>query len=109
MFLCVGAFTALKVIQWITFEEPDFIVNIVLKNLYEEYDEPFEADQNRFDFALTFLSIKTESYKFVQYDPRYGDLTAHRIDMDMVGDEITFNQTLVKMSPCNTTSHYLGE
>ena len=70
MFLVVGAFTALKVIQWITFEEPDFIVNTVLKQLHEEYPEPFEASPNRFDFAFSFLSIKP--YKFVQYDPRYG-------------------------------------
>lgn len=70
MFLCVGAFTALKVIHWISHVEPDFVVNTVLKNLYDEYPEPFEAKPNRFEFAVTFLSIRP--YKFVQHDPRIG-------------------------------------
>ncbi len=70
MVLFVGVFSLLKVIRWLSFNEPDFIVNTVLRDMQTEYDEPFGAEENRFEFAVAFLSIRP--YKFVQHNPRIG-------------------------------------
>ena len=38
-------------------ENPDFVVNTVLKDMYLDYDKPFNATENRFELGVAFLSI----------------------------------------------------
>ena len=70
MILFVGAYSSLKLLQLFNHEQPDFIVNTVLKDMYNDYPEPFDAAENRFEFAVGFLSIRP--YKFKSHDPRIG-------------------------------------
>lgn len=68
--LVVGTYGVLRFAQMINHEQPQFIVNTVLKDMFNEFPEPFDAETNYFEFAVGFLSIKP--YKFVEFDPRYG-------------------------------------
>ena len=49
-------------------ENPDFVVNNVLKDMYLDYRTPFNATENNFEFSVAYLSIAP--YRFVEPDPR---------------------------------------
>ena len=79
----------------------------MLKDLYEQYPEPFRAGPNRFEFAVTFLSIRP--YKFVQHDPRLGQINMWRVDMDTTGHEIVFNKHPVPAPACSPESNFFED
>ena len=70
LMLLVGIFAGLKLLRMIKHDQPDFIVNTVLKDMNVDYPEPFDAQVNRFEFAVGFLSIRP--YRFEGHDPRIG-------------------------------------
>ena len=51
-------------------KQPDFIVNTVLKEMYKDFPEPFNARENKFEFAIAFLQIRP--YRYKAHDPRIG-------------------------------------
>jgi hypothetical protein len=95
----VGLFTALKMMQLVTHENFNFIMNSVLKDMYAEYPEPFYARENHFEFAVTFLSIRP--YKFVKHNPRFGHINVRMTHMDNTREEIVFEKHPLRMSPCD--------
>lgn len=107
MVLCVGGFSTLRLLQWLNFQEPDFIINSVLKDMHKEYDEPFWADENRFEFAVTFLSIRP--FKFVEHDPRIGQIEMRRVEMNTTGSEVIFNKFPASVAPCDSTQNFLDD
>ena len=62
----------------VTRGNPDFVVNTVLKDMYLDYETPFNATDNNFEFSVAFLSI--EPYKFVEPDPRIAQIYMSQID-----------------------------
>ena len=70
LILFIGFYGSLKLLRLVNHEQPDFIVNTVLKDMYTDYPEPFDAAENRFEFAVSFLSIRP--YRFKSHDPRIG-------------------------------------
>ena len=70
-----------------------------MKDMYTEYPEPFWASENRFELAVTFLSIRP--YRFVEYDPRLGKLNMRRVEQHIVEDEIYFNKFPMPTAPCD--------
>ena len=70
MILFVGIFSLLKFLEFLNYDQPNFIVNTVLKDMHVDYPKPIYADENRFEFAIAFLSILP--YKFKAHDPRIG-------------------------------------
>ena len=67
--------------------------------MYFDYPEVFMADENRFEFAVTFLSIRP--YKFVEHDPRIGQINMRRVEMSTLGEEIVFTKYPAKVGPCD--------
>lgn len=41
--ILVASYGSLKFLQLVTFSQPDFVVNTVLKDLHKDYPEPFYA------------------------------------------------------------------
>ena len=64
----IGFYTLVSLMRLITKDNPDFVVNTVLKDMYLDYSEPFNATENNFEFGVAYLSIKP--YRFVELDPR---------------------------------------
>ena len=70
MIVFLAGYSGIKFLQLINHEQPDFIVNTVLKDMYNDYPEPFNATENGFEFAVSFLSIRP--YRFEAHNPRIG-------------------------------------
>ena len=99
MILLLGFFSTLKFIRLISHDQPEFVVNTVMKDMFTEYPEPFWANENRFELAVTFLSIRP--YRFVEYDPRLGKLNMRRVEQHIVEDEIYFEKFPMPTAPCD--------
>lgn len=77
--IVVGSFGLLKTIRLVTHEQPEFIVNTVLKDMYVDYPEKLNAAENRFEFSVAFLSINP--YKIVPNDPRITKINMRTVEM----------------------------
>ena len=64
----IGFYALVSILRLIMKENPDFVVNTVLKDMYFDYDAPFNATENNFEFSVAYLSIAP--YRFVEPDPR---------------------------------------
>ena len=60
--LIVCSYGILKFNHVIFYEQPSFIKNTVLRNMYEEFPDPFNATENNFEIAIGFLSIRPFEY-----------------------------------------------
>ena len=49
--------------------------------MYADYPEPFNGEENNFEFAVAFLSIKP--YKFKANDPRIAQINMRTVEMNM--------------------------
>ena len=78
--MVVVSYSLIKLIRMVTHEEPDFVKNEVLKDMYNEYPEPFAANNNYFELAVGFLSISP--YLFVPHDETYGNWNFRQVTMD---------------------------
>ena len=105
--LTVGFYGILKLSMLINHEQPDFIVNTVLKDMYLDYPEPFNATENLFEFAVGFLSIRP--YRYVQYDPRYGNIHFRQVDMDQTGEEIIFKRLPTEPKICDPAVDFTSD
>lgn len=107
MFIIVAVFSygLLKVIRLFTFEEPDFIRNEVLKDMYLDYDEPFNAIDNRFEYAFAFLSILP--YKYVAHDERIGHIAMRSVELDQTGDQFIFIKTVTEFGFCDPDKDFI--
>ena len=56
--ICMLGYTVIKMIQMVMHQQPDFIVNTVLKDMYTEYPEVFPAKEAGFEFAVALISIR---------------------------------------------------
>lgn len=59
--LTVMSYSLLKVVRLFQHEEPDFVRNSVLKDMYGDFGT-INAASNRFEFAFAFLSIQPYRY-----------------------------------------------
>ena len=84
MVFLLGSYAILKMIRLLSHEQPDFIVNTVLKDMHADYPDPIYANETNFEFAVTFLSILP--YKFVKHDPRIGHINMRRVEMKHIED-----------------------
>ena len=80
----IGFYAIVSIMRLVLNGNPDFVVNTVLKDMYVDYNEPFNATDNNFEFGVAFLSIRP--YKFVELDPRYVQIDMRRVDMDSSGE-----------------------
>ena len=80
----IGFYTIVSILRLVLNGNPDFVVNTVLKDMYVDYNEPFNATTNNFEFSVAYLSIRP--YKFVEFNPRFGHIEMRRIDMDSTGE-----------------------
>lgn len=104
--LVVGSFALLKLAMLINHEQPDFIVNTVLKDMYNDYQAPFNATENLFEFAVGFLSIRP--YKFVPHDPRIGQMNMRLVKMDQTGEQVIFDKYPTDVVPCDHKVNFKG-
>lgn len=98
-FLFIAIFSMIKLLKLVNYEQPDFIVNTVFKDMYNDYPEPFYAPENRFEFAVSFLSIRP--YMLKQHDPRIGQINMRRVQMTTDFDEIRFEKFPYHSKPCD--------
>ena len=75
--LAVMSYSLLKVVRLFNHEEPEFVRNSVLKDMYGDYDT-INAGSNRFEYAFAFLSIRP--YKFVPHDERIGHVEMRNVE-----------------------------
>ena len=62
----------------VTKQNPDFVVNTVLKDMLLDYDKPFNATEKNFEFGVAYASINP--YRFVELDPRIARISMSRND-----------------------------
>ena len=75
--------------------------------MYLDYEEPFIATENRFEFALGFLQMRP--WMFVDHDPRIGQVNMRRVEMDSRGDQIIFNKYPLDVLPCDPEQQFLQD
>ena len=93
--IVVGSFGLLKTVMLVSHEQPDFIVNTVLKDMYLDYPTVFNAAENNFEFAVAFLQIKP--YKIVPNDPRISKINMRTVEMVQENEEIKFHRYPTKV------------
>ena len=105
----MGTYTFLRFLQFYNHEQPQFIVNTVLKDMYNEYPEPFNAGENFFQFAVGFMSIRP--FKFIKFDPRYGQMQFRRVELtqSIDSDEIVFERNPYELIPCDPEKHFIRD
>ena len=55
--ILVGSYGLIRASSFIAHEQPDFIVNTVLRDMYTDFPDPINATDSHFEFAVAFLSI----------------------------------------------------
>ena len=78
MIFFIGFYTLVSILRLVTYGQPEFVVNTVLKDMWLDYSVPFNATENHFEFAIAYLSIRP--YKFVEPDPRMGIFEMRRVE-----------------------------
>jgi len=94
----VTSYSLLKFQEFVYREQPFFIKNTVLHDMYEHFPEALNAKDNFFELAIGFLKI--EPYKFKAHDPRIGQLNARMVQMDQQGEHIIFKKFPLETRPC---------
>ena len=107
MVLFVVIYSSLKFLEFLNYDQPDFIVNTVLKDMHQDYPEPFVASDNRFEFAVAFLSVLP--YRFKAHDPRIGQMNMRMVEMETKNEAITFTKHPFPSAPCNADKNFLHD
>ena len=101
-------YAVLKVQQVVFFVQPEFIVNTVLKSMYDEFPQPFNATDNNFEIAVGYLSIRPYEYK--KPDPRIGQINLRMVVMDQSnGQYITFTKHPLEIHDCITGHNFVKD
>ena len=103
----IGFYAIVSIMRLVLNGNPDFVVNTVLKDMYVDYNAPFNATENNFEFSVAFLSIRP--YKFIEVDPRFVQIEMRRIDMDSTGEEIIFTKHPSEFGPCDPEKNFIKD
>lgn len=95
-------FTVLKVQGLLSRDNANISTNTIGVDLDEVFGV-LNAKDNRFDFAIGLINLKT--FQYAQVDPRFMSLTARRVDMSL-GSNVTFQKTLLSIVPCRPEDHF---
>lgn len=101
-FTLITVFTMLKVQGLLNRDNANISTNTIMVDLQEEFGV-LNAKENRFDFAIGLINLKTWQYASV--DPRFMSLTARRVDMTL-GSNVTFSKTVLPIVPCKPNDHF---